>query len=78
MGTRSLRWVAPAYHKKEGETSNLEHASIACSMTGDLMGALGSGLGGGKGGEVSDELRKRMIDVCCLLEVRWRGLGCFG
>ena len=25
----------------------------------------------GKGGEVCEELRKRMIDVCCLLEERW-------
>ena len=24
-------------------------------------------------GEVCGELRKRMIDVCCLREVRWRG-----
>ena len=22
-----------------------------------------------------EELRKRMIDVCCLLDVRWRGHG---
>ena len=29
----------------------------------------------GKGGEVCEELRKRMIDVYCLLEVRWRGQG---
>ena len=29
----------------------------------------------GNGGEVCDELRKRMNDVCCSLEVRWRGLG---
>ena len=28
-----------------------------------------------KGGEVCDELRMRMIDVCCLQEVRWRGQG---
>ena len=28
----------------------------------------------GKGGEVCEELRERMIDVCCLQEVRWRGL----
>ena len=28
-----------------------------------------------KGGEVCEELRKRMIDVCCLQEVRWRGHG---
>ena len=26
-----------------------------------------------KGREVCEELRKRMTDVCCLLEVRWRG-----
>ena len=25
--------------------------------------------------EVCEELRKRMIDVCCLQEVRWRGQG---
>ena len=25
--------------------------------------------------EVLEELRKRMIDVCCLQEVRWRGQG---
>ena len=24
-----------------------------------------------KGGEACEELRKRMIDVCCLQEVRW-------
>ena len=27
------------------------------------------------GGEVCEELRKRMIDVCCLQEVRWRVQG---
>ena len=26
-------------------------------------------------GEVCEEVRKRMIDVCCLHEVRWRGQG---
>ena len=26
----------------------------------------------GQGGEVCQEPRKRMIDVCCLKEVRWR------
>ena len=25
----------------------------------------------GKGGEVCEEVRKRMVDVCCLQEVRW-------
>ena len=29
----------------------------------------------GKRGEVCEEQRKRMIDVCCLQEVRWRGQG---
>ena len=29
----------------------------------------------GKGGYVCEEPRKRMIDVCCLHEVRWRGQG---
>ena len=28
-----------------------------------------------EGGEVCEELRKRMIDVCCSQEVRWRGQG---
>ena len=39
------------------------------------MGTLGCGLGRGGGGEVCEELRRRMIDVCCLQEVRWRGQG---
>ena len=39
------------------------------------MSALGCGFVRGKGGEVCEELRKRMIDVCCLQEVRWRGQG---
>ena len=29
----------------------------------------------GMGGDVCEELRKRMIDMCCLQEVRWRGHG---
>ena len=29
----------------------------------------------GNGGEVYEEMRKRMIDECCLQEVRWRGQG---
>ena len=29
----------------------------------------------GKGGDVCEELRMRMIDVCCLQEVRWRRQG---
>ena len=29
----------------------------------------------GNGGEACEELRKRMIDVCCLQEVIWREQG---
>lgn len=29
----------------------------------------------GRGTEVTEELRRRMVDVCCLQEVRWRGQG---
>ena len=29
----------------------------------------------GKGGDVCETLRKRMVDVCCQQEVRWRGPG---
>ena len=29
----------------------------------------------GKGGEVCEELTKRIIDMCCLQKVRWRGQG---
>ena len=54
-------------------TNILEHARIAYSMTGGLIGALGCGLGCGR--EVCEDMRKRMIDVCCLKEVRWRGQG---
>ena len=48
---------------------------MACSMTGDLMEALGCGLRHGNGGEVSEELRKRIIDMCHSQDVRWRGQG---
>ena len=46
-------------------------------MMGGLTGALrcetwNLGSVSGKGGEVCEELRKWMIDVCCLQE-RWRG-----
>ena len=36
------------------------------------MGSIGSLCGNE---EVCDELRKRKIGVCCMQEVRWRGLG---
>ena len=47
--------------------------SIACNVREGLIGGLGRRLGhqitgslSGKGREVCDELRKRMINVCCL------------
>ena len=46
-------------------------------MTGSLIGlrfgTLNIGGLGGKRGEVCETVRKRMVDVCCLLEMRWRG-----
>ena len=38
------------------------------------VGMLNIGSFSGNGGEVCEELKK-MIDVCCLQEVRWRGYG---
>ena len=29
----------------------------------------------GNGGDICEELRKRMIDVCCLQVVKWKGWG---
>ena len=56
----------------------LERASIACSVIGGLMGAgwdMNLGSLSGNAGEVCKELRKRMIGMCCLQEVRMRGQG---
>ena len=44
-------------------------------MAGGMIGAMGVAWEDGKGGEVCEELRKRMIDVYCFLEVRQRGQG---
>ena len=52
---------------------------MACSMTGGpngrfvvLVGMWNLGRLGGKG-DICKELRKRMIDMCCFQEVKWRG-----
>ena len=42
---------------------------------GVWVGTCNIGCLSGKEGEVCEELRKRMIDVCCLQEVRWREQG---
>ena len=44
---RMLGWAAPAYHKKKGVARIMERASLACSMMGGLMSALGCRLGRG-------------------------------
>ena len=51
----------------------LEHASIYCNITRGLIGALGCWFRCGMCslsiyGDVSEELVKRIIDVCCLQE----------
>ena len=70
-------WAAPAYHRNEGATTHPRAYSIACSMMGGhivvvWVGTWNLGRPSGKG-EVCEELRKRMIDVFCLQEARWRG-----
>ena len=79
---RRFGWASPAYDKKEGATLHplaykhyLQHDGRLDRRFGVLVwkGNLGSLTG--KGVEVCEELRKRMIDVCCLQEVRWRGHG---
>ena len=42
---------------------------------GIRFGTLNVGSLCGRKTEVSEELRKRKIDVCCLQEVRWKGQG---
>ena len=73
---RSLGCSASAYYKKEGAPP---HAG-ACkhSMQFDRRPDVRFGVRAGMWNLVSlsgkgEDLRKRMIDVCCLLEVRWRG-----
>ena len=78
-------WAAPAYHKGEGLT--LHHGACKHGLQCDRrrVGRFGVSVGtsnlgcvSGKGGHVCEELRKMMIDVCRLEEVRWRGqLGCW-
>ena len=42
-----LGLAAPAYHKRKVQPRILESASIACSITGNMMSAIGCGLGRG-------------------------------
>ena len=77
-----LCWAAPAYKRKEGAIPYPGMRKHSLQYDGRPDGRFGVwvwtwNLGSlcGKGVEVCEELRKRMIDVCCLPEVRWRGQG---
>ena len=70
------------YHKKEGAASppgaqkhNLQYNGRPDMRLGVRVGTWNLGSLNGKGGENSEELRKRMIDVHCLQEERYRGQG---
>ena len=70
---RSLGWAAPAFHER-----GVPPRILGQEARWELWGAgwdveFRSSVW--KGGDVCEELRKRMIDVCCLMEVRWRGQG---
>ena len=72
-----LRSTSPGYFKNERIALIREHAGIAYWRSdwclGVRVGILNIDSVGGKGEEVHEELRM-MIVVCCLLEVRRRGL----
>ena len=77
---RRLGWAAFAYYKKEGAIQHPEVCKFALQYDRRPDGRFGVqvvmwNLGGlsGNGGEVCEKLRERMIDMCCLQEVRWRG-----
>ena len=68
--------MASAYHKKEGATTHPEASKHHLQYDGmpDWHFGVQAGMwnigGLGGNGEVCEELRKSMIDVCCLQEVR--------
>ena len=68
-----MGWATPAYHKKDGSIQHPGACRHSLQYDGRPNGRFGVQFGtwnidslSGKGEEV---------DVCCLLEVRWRGLG---
>jgi len=77
-----LGWAATAYQKKEVANPNpgprkqgLLDDGRPDRRFGVRLGTWNIGSISGRGTEVCEELRKRMVDVCCLQEVRWRGQG---
>ena len=79
---RILGWAAPACHQKKFTTPHpgackfsLQYDGRPDERFGMLFGTWNLDNLSGREGEVCEELRKRMIDVCCLHEVRWRWQG---
>ena len=79
---RRLGWSAPAYHKKEGAIPHPVAHKHSLQYDARPEGRFGMWVWIGNlgslsrmGGEICDELRKRMIDLCGLQEVRWIGQG---
>ena len=72
--------AAPAYHIKEGAIHHpgvrkfsLQYDRRPDGCFGVWVGMWNLGSLSREGRVVCEEFRKRMIDVCCLQEVRWRG-----
>ena len=73
-----LGWVAPVYHKKACASPHPGVCMFSLEHNRRPDGRFGTRnliSHNGKWGEVCGELRKRVIDVRCLQEVRWTGHG---
>ena len=75
-------WAASAYNKKKGAILHYGACKFSLQYDGRPDECFGVRVGmwnlrslSGMGEEVCEVLRKRMIDVCCLQEERWRGQG---
>ena len=78
-----MGWAAPAYHKKKGVRLHPvapKHSLLYDGRPdwhfGVWVGTWNIGSLSGNGGDVCEELRKRMIDVCGLQEVKMERIGC--
>ena len=77
-----LGWAAHAYPKKKSATQHpgmckhsLQYDWRPDGHFGVRVGRWNLGSLSGNGVEVCEELIKRMIDMCCLQELRWGGQG---
>ena len=73
-----LGWTAAAYFKNGGATRRpgmRKHDGNCDWCFGLWLGKWNLGSLSGRGREVYEELKKRMIDVCPLQEVRWQVYG---